>query len=290
MLMGYQKVTTQLIALIRDAATIIDKISEANELCKNGDSKKAVDEIKELRSYWYSNCITTLSNNDLFLELEDFDNYIAPPLMRVNLNPELNEILNYMQNRKAILINFAKELEKKQNKEVILLKIEDFDNFEVVRGISLDTVKEYCKDAFLEDDVEDAFLEAVGEPYKELDSGAETRDLFTDRLLYKQNRLSTAVMFKGRGQKGELTIDKCGLKGNQLLKLAKNNSAECFIVQHTNKINPDVKEALQDHILQNTRLSKIYICFIDGLDTARLLKSLNKDLEELKNKKSNGKP
>ena len=133
--------------------------------------------------------------------------------------------------------------------------------------------------------MENAFLEKLGEPYKELDSGSETRDLFSDRIIYKDKRLATVFMFKGRGQKGELTIKKSGSTGNQLLKLAKNNSAECFIVQHTNKINPDVREALQDHILQNTRLSKVYICFIDGIDTARFLKSLGKNLDELKSKK-----
>jgi hypothetical protein len=182
----------------------------------------------------------------------------------------------------------AKEIEKKQNKETVILSVDDFDNFKQIKQVTPSEVAGYEKDCFLEDDIENAVLETLGEAYKEPDSGAETRDLFTDRIIYDGKRLATVFAFKGRGKKGELTIDKAGSKGNQLLKLAKNNSAQCFIVQHTNKINQDVREALIDHVLQNTKMSKVYFCFIDGLDTARLLKSLGKDLDVLKNKKLPG--
>jgi hypothetical protein len=195
--------------------------------------------------------------------------------------------MHFFKTKNNILIKIAKDIEHKRNKEIVLLKIDDFDNFKEIKKISFSEVVDYSMDCFLEDDVENAFLEKLQEPYKEQDGGAETRDLFSDRIAYNGKRLSAVFMFKGRGEKGELTIKKSGSTGNQLLKLAKNNSAECFIVQHTNKINPDVREALQDHILQNTKLSKVYICFIDGSDTARFLKSTGKDLKELKNKKTN---
>ncbi len=83
-------------------------------------------------------------------------------------------------------------------------------------------------------------------------------------------------MFKGRGEPGPLSIDKCGDKGNQIIKLAKNNAAQCFIIQHVNKIEPDVKEALIDHVKMNSRFTKVYVCFVDGLDTARMMKALGK--------------
>ena len=233
------------------------------------------------------------------LEFEEFVNYPDPArhtqgqsdkMDYVNdrfksVYDALNIILNFIKGRKAVLLSFAKNIESRKNKEVVLLNIDDFDNFKDIKKIKSIEVTDFSKDCFLEDDVENAFLKALEETYKEFDGGAETRDLFSDRITYKGERLATAFMFKGRGQTGELTIKKSGSTGNQLLKLAKNNSAECFIVQHTNKINPDVREALQDHILQNTRLSKVYICFIDGIDTARFLKSLGEDLEKLKNKR-----
>jgi len=285
--MTYQKITTQLLDLISQATEIIDNLHSDVDLLKK-DEVKTVDIIKKyktIRENWYVSCQKILLTNDLLLEHQDFINYSGSSSFIFGLDPYLNNIYNYLRDRQALLINFAKDLEKKQNKYVQFLYIDDFDNFKNIKQVTSLEVTTFAKDCFLEDDIEEAFLKELGEPYKELDSGAETRDLFTDKLVFDGKRLATVIMFKGRGVKGELTIDKCGLKGNQLLKLAKNNSAECFILQYTNKINPDVREALQDHILQNTRLSKVYICFVDGSDTARLLKSLGKDLSELQIKK-----
>ena len=285
--MTYQSTTNQILEIISESTIIIDDIYDANELIKADNSKKQeiIEKFDKLYNEWYLKCQNLLLDNDLLLEHEDFINYSGSMSHTIGFDTKLNGILNFMRDRKKVLINIAKNIESKRNKEVILLNIDDFNNFKEIKEIKSSEVIDFSKDCFLEDDVENAFLEKLEEPYKELDSGSETRDLFSDRIIYKDKRLATVFMFKGRGQKGELTIKKSGSTGNQLLKLAKNNSAECFIVQHTNKINPDVREALQDHILQNTKSSKVYICFIDGIDTARFLKSLGKNLEELKSKK-----
>ena len=298
--MTYQSTTNQILEVISEGTNIILQIYSAEDLIKKNISKKheIIDQLRNFRDEWFKKCQNILLKNELLLEFEDFINYPESAHQNLGLQDkldyaqdelkwvydELNIILNFMKGRKAALIDFAKKIESKQNKEVVFLNIDDFDNFKEIKEIKSIEVKNYSKNCFLEDDVENAFLEKLEEPYKELDSGSETRDLFSDRIIYNDKRLATVFMFKGRGQTGELTIKKSGSTGNQLLKLAKNNSAECFIVQHTNKINPDVREAIQDHILQNTRLSKVYICFIDGIDTARFLKSLGKNLEELKNK------
>lgn len=298
--MTYQSTTNQILEVISEGTNIILQIYSAEDLIKKNISKKheIIDQLRNYRDEWFKKCQNILLKNELLLEFEDFINYPESAHQNLGLQDkldyaqdelkwvydELNIILNFMKGRKAALIDFAKKIESKQNKEVVFLNIDDFDNFKEIKEIKSLEVRNYSKNCFLEDDVENAFLEKLEEPYKELDSGSETRDLFSDRIIYNDKRLATVFMFKGRGQTGELTIKKSGSTGNQLLKLAKNNSAECFIVQHTNKINPDVREAIQDHILQNTRLSKVYICFIDGIDTARFLKSLGKNLEELKNK------
>lgn len=299
--MVYQSTTNQILDVISESTKIISDIYSAEDLIKDDLSKKQeiIDELRMLRNEWHIKCQNVLLNNDLLLDFEDFCNYADSRHRIIGLTDklnyaqnelnwvydELNNILDFMKDRKAALINFAKNIEYKQNKEVTILNIDDFDNFKEIVKIKSVEVTDFSKDCFLEDDVENAFLKTLEEPYKELHRGSETRDLFSDRITYKGKRLATAFMFKGRGQTGELTIKKAGSTGNQLLKLAKHNSAECFIVQHTHKINPDVREALQDHILQNTRLSKVYICFIDGIDTARFLKSVGENLEELKNKK-----
>ena len=285
--MAYQSITNQILEIISESDKIIDTIINANALIKNDNSKKqqVIEKIQDQRNVWYEKCQVILVNNELLLELEDFINYPGSAFMRLNFNQDLNTILNFMRDHKAKLIGFANNIESKQNKKVVLLTLDDFDNFKEIKKIKPVEVADFSNDSFLEDDVENAFLKKLEEPYKELDGGAETRDLFSDRVTYKNKRLATVFMFKGRGQKGELTLNQAGSKGDQLLKLAKNNAAECFIVQHTNKISPNIREALQDHILQNTRLSKVYICFIDGIDTARFLKSIEENLQVLKNKK-----
>lgn len=284
--MAYQSITTQILEVIQESTQIIQDIYLANDEIQNNPSKKddIIDKFKKSQKDWCIKTQNILINNNLLLEREDFINYSDSALSIEGFNSELNEMLNFMKDRKSLIIKIAKEIESKQKKEVVILKIDDFDNFKEIIKVKSSEVSAYAEDCFLEDDVEEAFLEKLEEPFKEFDGGAETRDLFTDRLKYNSKRLSTAFMFKGRGQKGELTIKKSGTTGNQLLKLAKNNSAECFIVQHINKISTDVREALQDHVLQSTRLSKVYLCFIDGVDTARFLKSIGKDLEVLKKK------
>lgn len=285
--MTYQSITNRLLPLISKGNFIIDYLYLSNSEI-NKDLSKAegiIKACKEKRDFWYKDVQDVLIENELFLEFGEFTNYSGPSFTFPGIHKKLDDILDFMKTRNSLLIKIAKEIESKHNnKEVIPLTIDDFDNFKEVKNVLSSEVIDFSKNCFLEDDIENAFLEKLGEPYKELDGGAETRDLFSDRIIYKGKRLPTAFMFKGRGERGELTIEKCGSRGNQLLKLSKNNSAECFIVQHGNKINQDVREALQDHILQNTRFLKVYICFIDGVDTARFLKSVGKNLEELKNK------
>lgn len=285
--MPYKSITNQFLELIDWGERIIRDTRSANEQVKREPTKKEeiIKKVNDLLTAWRISCDKFLTENELLLEYQEFISYSGSAFFYQNFDPKLNNILKCAEDRKKLLIKFAKDIEEKQDKEVIILKIDDFDNFEEVRSITVAEVEYYSKDCFLEDDVKDAFLEKLGEPYNEPHSGAETRDLFSDRLEYSGKRLAAVFMFKGKGEPGELVIKKAGSTGNQFLKLAKNNSAECFIVQHTNKISPDAREALQDHVLQNTRLSKVYICFIDGVDTARFLKSVGRNLEELKNKK-----
>ncbi|MFO8072828.1 MAG: hypothetical protein R6V85_13225 [Polyangia bacterium] len=169
--------------------------------------------------------------------------------------------------------------------EIVSINIEDIDAFSMCIDISVEDVEGYTEGAFLEDDVIEAFCEAIGEPYREVHSGSETRDLYTTRLTVGGKRINTAAMFKGRGVKHPLRIRDCGSQGNQLLKLVKNTSAQLFIVQHVHKIDPEVNETLRDHVIGLTRFSRVYLCLIDGVDTARFLKGMGRDLDEMKARK-----
>jgi hypothetical protein len=285
--MEYKEVTTTIITQCRIASVLLHFLGQTNDKIHQDSTQTeqainhAIIEVKK----WAVNSIDILETYGLVLEVEGFKNIKGSVLAKNGWNAKLSNLYFYLIDRKAYLLKIAKELENKKSEKVLVnLTIDDIDNFSNVRTINFNEVKDCANSAFLEDDIEECFLEAVGEPYKEADSGSETRDLFTNKIIVNGKRLATAIMFKGRGLSGTLSLDKCGSKGNQLLKLAKNNAAECFIVQHVNKIEPDVKETLIDLVLTNTRFNKVYICFIDGTDTVRLLKSMGKDIEKLKSK------
>ena len=195
--------------------------------------------------------------------------------------------IEYMQDCIEILINLMFNIDNRTLKKTITpITIDEIDNFkDIVRDVSASDIdKEYTKSAFLEDDVENAILGILKENYKEYDFAGETRDVSTDHIRINGIRQQTMMMLKGRGVKGPLTIAKCGKNGDQLLKLAKNTFAQLYIIQHVNKIEPEVAEALTNHLISHSVISKIYICKINGTDTARLLKGLRMDLAELKRK------
>lgn len=282
----YKTITTTLLELIDEADIIIDNLKTQNKLITNENKVNIKANIDSMTIQWGNKCLQTLTNNGLLIELKEFENYTKPPRVFERIDSGLENSLFYLKTQKSLLISQCKKLEDKSaHIEINLISIDDLDNFEAIKNVKANEVLDFSNSAFLEDDVEEAFLEILGESYKEMDSGSETRDLFTDKVLFKGKRLSTAIMFKGRGVSSKLTINKCGKNGDQLLKLSKNTACNCFIVQHVNKIEPDVREALIDHLLSKTIHQSIYVGFIDGNDTARFLKSIGKNLDDLKNKK-----
>ncbi|MBU1118599.1 hypothetical protein KKH43_01815 [Patescibacteria group bacterium] len=283
--MEYQEVTVLIIDQCRSATLVLSELDKTNKEQDPSTKKHMTDKVTESISKWEEKSAEILEEHELIIELELFSSRQVNIVEKTGWDKTLNNYWLYLNKKRKILLEIVQAIEsKKSGIELISITLDDIDNFSAIHAVKPEDVTDYTNSAFLEDDVEECFLEAIGEPYKEADSGSETRDLFTDKLLINGKRLGTAVMFKGRGVKSPLSIDKCGSKGNQLLKLAKNNAAECFIVQHVNKIEPDVKEMLIDSVLTNTRFAKVYVCFIDGVDTARLLRSMRKDLAELKDK------
>ncbi len=286
---NYRQLTIRLLDLCDKARRLLKNFDELNVRLHTGlevvEKRALLGEARSAPIGWYAKCREILREHDLDIDLVQFDQTAASPAPQHLYNVELNEVRGLVSARIDLLASIAQRIEaEKSGKNLTSITIDDLDNFPELRGVSPTDVSGFAESAFLEDDVEEAFLAAIGEPYKEPDSGAETRDLFTNRISLKGKRLSTAIMFKGRGVRGPLSLRDCGAKGSQLLKLAKNNAAECFLLQHVNKIEPDVKETLIDLVLMNTRHPDVYVGFIDGVDTARFLKSRDKNLAELARK------
>ncbi len=286
--MNFEPLTDRLITLIKEGESCkMEGLKLSNRWSFSDFSETSTFHIKF--SSWVSWVVWTLRNNGLelsALKIENFNSSTNKPLLPTK-DDFKNDVLQISKIIQELLV-ICESIEKKKSlKEIEIITIDDIDNFKkLLKKVDEKEIdKKYFESAFLEDDVENAFLDVLNEPYKEQDSGAETRDLFTNNVIINRKRIQTAIMFKGRGVKKTLQISDCGKNGNQLLKLAKNTTAQLYIVQHVNKIEPDVIEALKDHLFSNSHTKKILICPIDGKDTARLLKALGKDLELLKTKK-----
>lgn len=255
------------------------------------DINKYWNEVQDLDqkvSEWKNKTIIELNIfNEKLIALKIENNYQEQGFSSLFEKQRLTNHNLFIKDSISSLITFLDDIEKNiRNKEIVMLTIDELDNFkDLLKKDASKIDDKYVKSAFLEDDVEEAFLKILDEPYKEQDSGAETRDLFTTKIKYKGERLYSALMFKGRGLKTELNLSNAGKNGNQLLKLAKNSSAQLFLIQHVNKINPEVTETLKDHLLSYSQFKKVYICIVEGDDTARVLRSLKLDLDKLMNKK-----
>ena len=245
------------------------------------------NELKILKS-WYERTLNVLKihglNRFAYRIMNSSNEFpydkIAQIFIKSNFINEFSIIIN-------ILIDALEYVEvNSSKKEIIPITIDDIDNFKnYLIDVPISSIDEkYTKSVFLEDDIEEIILEIIGEKYKEYDSGAEMRDLSTNNITLNHKRLKTVMMLKGRGIKTSLKIKDCGKNGDQLLKLAKNTFAQLYIIQHVNKIETEVTEALKDHLISHSAVSKIYLCEINGVDTARLLKGYGKDLDILMNK------
>jgi len=83
----------------------------------------------------------------------------------------------------------------------------------------------------------------------------EKSDFFTTRLMIGGKRMSAAFLLKGHGTKGKLTINKCGKKGDQILKLL-DEPARVYIVQHVGEIDSDVIKLLEKLVAEKSRKGK----------------------------------
>lgn len=291
--MKYTVLTTKLIGFVEAAKPLLKSIEDFNQHLAMSDPLDKKSTIMQEINSWFFQISATLKKEELLLEELRLNNIMGNATV-FSIKQAFHGLKDEEVKVRQIieeLLKIAENIELgNSKKEISLVKIEEIDCFkDIIKNVNIDELKgKYDTSVFLEDDVENTFINLIGESqnYKEMDSGAEMRDLFTDRIFINGKRYATSIMFKGRGINGELKISNCGIGGNQLLKLAKNTSSELFIVQHVNKINTDVREALYDHLKTHSAYPKIKICFIDGLDTARILKGTGANLDELVAKKS----
>lgn len=186
------------------------------------------------------------------------------------LNREIKPILDEIQKKRSTTqIPVSKSLLQR-------LYVDDIDSFKKVKEVNSKVVKDFVPLKISEEDIKRSLADIIGERFVRKDWAGEKSDLYSSYVIYKGNRISTAFLLKGPSVK-RLTIDKCGKRGNQLLRLIRE-PAQLFVVQHVGEIDTDVIELLERLVsdLSRKKNTKLYYCVMNGVDTARILLAYKK--------------
>jgi hypothetical protein len=168
--------------------------------------------------------------------------------------------------------NFTRVQRQRETYEQIT--VDELDSFNKVKTVTADAVANLVPLKIKEDQIKAWFAEIIGEPFTQKDWGGEDRDLYSNRVKFRNKRIPTAFLLKGPVVKGSLTAAKCGKNGDQILRLVKAYSARLFIVQFVGKIHPNLIDTFEAHVAYESRKGKkLLFCIIDGIDTARILKA-----------------
>lgn len=185
------------------------------------------------------------------------------------LDREIKPILNEIREEKPAVISVHESPYER-------IYVDDVDSFQKVKKVSPKAVKDLVPLEISEENVKRSLAGIIGEKFVRKDWAGEKSDLYSSHVILRGNRISTAFLLKGPSVK-RLTIDKCGKRGNQLLRMIKE-PAQLFTVQHIGEIDTDVIELLERLIsdLSRKKSIRLYYCIMDGVDTARILKAYGK--------------
>jgi hypothetical protein len=158
---------------------------------------------------------------------------------------------------------------------------EDIANFSRIREVTqTEVVSLLSKNGRLdrlEDDIQIALEQILSVPFHKPDWAGEDNDMFTANVSIRGERVQTAFLLKGRGEKaGELQIADCGTNGDQLVRLF-HSPAELFIIQYVGRISEAVIKDVRGKVeLRKRQGNRGWFCILDGQDTARLLRAYKK--------------
>jgi hypothetical protein len=223
-----------------------------------------------------------LPDSDLFLrEAEKVRTTFFKMNARLSKRPFLNALLKTLNIEIAPLLKkfeAQRRLEAPADGRALYERIyvDDIDSFNRVKRVKPKSVFDSVPLGISEAEIKERLADIVGERFVPKDWPGEKSDLYSSFVKLKGGRLSTAFMLKGPSVK-KLTIDKCGVRGNQLQRLVRE-PARLYIVQHIGEIDTDVIELLETLVSNRSqqRMEDLFYCIIDGVDTARVLKAYGK--------------
>ncbi|MEP2828356.1 hypothetical protein [Parvibaculum sp.] len=148
---------------------------------------------------------------------------------------------------------------------------EDIQQFVKLKDVDVDSADEWLNAMkhLPEKRVKEAFAELLAEPTKK-DWGGETNDHFSSSIVVNGNRCTGAFLLKGPTNFREMTLDMCGKRADQILRLAESG-ADVSVVQHSHVVGEAVRKVLRSLVVHPGKHRKF--CIIDGKTTYRILKA-----------------
>lgn len=152
--------------------------------------------------------------------------------------------------------------------------IDELTAFEKVKSVTPAAVKMLLPLKLSEDKIQKALEQIIGENFHQVDWGGEINDIFSSHFTQDKKRYNVAFLLKGSGTKGKLTIKKCGKNGDQLFRLSLSD-CDYYFIQHVDEISQEVRQDFLSkmNLIKLRDKKNIHCCFIDGTDTARILKA-----------------
>jgi hypothetical protein len=157
-----------------------------------------------------------------------------------------------------------------------IVYVDEIDSFSKVRRVPAASVRGLLSRGLLslpEDEVKQKLCEIVGENFEHKDWGGERSDVFTTQIMHAGKRRAAAWLLKGPSAGPVMYPSSLGKRADQDLRLF-TEPAELFLVQSNGRIDSAVIHRLR--LLADERARRgeaTFLCFIDGTDTARLLRA-----------------
>lgn len=157
------------------------------------------------------------------------------------------------------------------SQEIVPEEIEEFRLLTTVPRPATDEWTTVMR-AVSERQVKEAIASLLGDVQRS-DWGGESADHYTGELHVHGKRLTAAFLLKGPAQFRPMTNDMLGKRADQIQRLA-CTEAGVLVLQYVHEIGPEVRKELR--VWAREGPYPRYYCLMDGKDTSRLLKAMQR--------------
>jgi hypothetical protein len=159
-----------------------------------------------------------------------------------------------------------------RREEIFLEEVDEFARIRTVASRDVTAMLTNGRIDLLEDVVQHALEQILGESFHMTDHGGEECDLFSTNVTIDGRRVPTAFLLKGRGARAaELQIADCGHNGDQIVRLLQS-PAELYVIQYIGPVSQNVRKDVRGKVRERrARGDEASFAVMDGLETTRLL-------------------